>query len=468
MPLTDAEILTYIYKNFDPAIAASDDFYVDCTDVRGGSVFVDKLCTALTEAQDPEPRQRAYIHALFAGYSGGGKSSELRHLQDKMQDKNPPASHKRFLPIFIDMRQYLDDFDAAREEILLAIVAELARVLEEREKIVLANSYLVKRFNEIKRYFLSDVEINEGEIDLPGAHLTVQRLRTSPEARDKIRKALQGQTSTLLQEINTAFPDARIKLRKHKPLDGGQPYTDFVLIVDALDRLYGYGDKKTQDESQRALFVDDASVLTGLYANCVFTVSLSTMRASETQLTSLYNRKPFLLPMIKIESRGNSHAEYTTGRKRLAEILEKRIPPSVTLPNVFEDDALDFLITYSGGHVRSLLMYARESTLYGERTLPITLASAQLAVAENITFNSPKEGGADWERLAALEAENTQEWHTQNENERRLLEQLFVLEYINGGDEDPFNKMSPWYAVHPIVRQLNPFKRALQKITEKK
>ena len=45
-----------------------------------------------------------------------------------------------------------------------------------------------------------------------------------------------------------------------------------------------------------------------------------------------------------------------------------------------------------------------------------------------------------------------------------MLENLSVLEYINGGVDDPFALAEPWYAVNPIVRELQRFKAAVQTI----
>jgi hypothetical protein len=113
-------------------------------------------------------------------------------------------------------------------------------------------------------------------------------------------------------------------------------------------------------------------------------------------------------------------------------------------------------------YIRDLLRFVRESTLYGDRTLPISLFAARKAVSENIIFHNPRGGDEDWKRLAKLELSDGQEWHVQDPDHRRLLEQLYVMEYINGGEEDPFNEAVPWYAVHPIVRKLRPFLRAVE------
>jgi len=49
-----------------------------------------------------------------------------------------------------------------------------------------------------------------------------------------------------------------------------------------------------------------------------------------------------------------------------------------------------------------------------------------------------------------------------------MLENLSVLEYINGGGDDPFALAEPWYAVNPIVRELQRFKAASQAIKTEK
>ena len=42
-----------------------------------------------------------------------------------------------------------------------------------------------------------------------------------------------------------------------------------------------------------------------------------------------------------------------------------------------------------------------------------------------------------------------------------MLENLSIMEYINGGNEDTFAEAEPWYAVNPIVRELKKFKDAI-------
>jgi hypothetical protein len=64
-----------------------------------------------------------------------------------------------------------------------------------------------------------------------------------------------------------------------------------------------------------------------------------------------------------------------------------------------------------------------------------------------------------WSKLVALDRSPNQEIPGGDESFLAMLENLTVLEYINGdGQNDPFFSTEPWYAVHPIVRELQKFK----------
>jgi len=66
----------------------------------------------------------------------------------------------------LNVSEYLDDYDAAPTDILLAIVTELADTMRRKLGVELKDNYFVQRLNEIKEFLLSDVEINEGELAL--------------------------------------------------------------------------------------------------------------------------------------------------------------------------------------------------------------------------------------------------------------------------------------------------------------
>jgi hypothetical protein len=119
----------------------------------------------------------------------------------------------------LDVSEYLDDYDAAPTDILLAIVTELADTLRTKLGIELKDNYFVKRFSEIREFLLSDVEINEGELQLGFAKAKVQRLKKDPTARQKVRAVLEPKMSTMLEETNTIFDEARLAVKKTKIAD---------------------------------------------------------------------------------------------------------------------------------------------------------------------------------------------------------------------------------------------------------
>lgn len=460
MTLSPNEILTILYNNFDPDQRADSTFYVDCTDVRGGDKFASKLCSDLS-------RTDGYIHTLFTGHIGCGKSSELQHLAETMGEPCPPEGRKRFLPVFIDTSTYLDRSDVDTADILLAIIGEMAAVLRDQVKIAFRTS-LLDRMLSIIRNISPAVEAKAisgqiGAVKGPSveAKATFQRLQQDPTVREKVRKELSKSTLTLLDEINLAFTEARIKLKKHEVATGEEPYHDFVIILDNLEKVDRFENNAEGDASHRALFIQKASQLKALSAHIVYTVPLSLLRSDGGELSQLYSGDPFVLPAIKTEQRG-SHAIYVHGQERLKEILAKRIPPGVELTDVFTPDALDFIVGNSGGHVRNLLRFARESVSYGDNQLPISIRAAYRSIGKQVSLFTMIMRPDDWNRVAELEASTQQTWDSQDAAKARLLEQLAVLEYVNGGNEDPFNETAPWYAVNPIVRQMNPFKDALQ------
>src|SRR5262249_47590027 len=133
-------------------------------------------------------------------------------------------------------------------------------------------------WEEVKRYLLSDVEVNEGEASWGWGKAKVQRMRTDPTARMEVRKTLFPQTSTLLEEINLAFVEARLALKTHIPTDGGARYSDFVLILDNLEKIQRLANNEQGEASQRALFIESAPQFTALDAHVVFTIPLPLVR----------------------------------------------------------------------------------------------------------------------------------------------------------------------------------------------
>jgi hypothetical protein len=444
------EFLKRIYNACEPYEPATPEYYYDCAEVRGHNALAQRFLSHLNLSDDN-------IRFLFSGHVGSGKSSELEQLRHALANPTPPC--KRYFPVLLNIIEYLDDFDVAPSDILLAIVTEMSATLRKDAGIELKDNYFVKRINEFKSALFSDVEINEAEVSLGVLKTTIQRLRRDPVARDQVRAALEPRMSRVLEEVNLVFDRARLEIKKLKVKAGEQPYTDFVLILDNLEKIQRTSDKKEGLEAQRELFLERAPQLTALKAHVIYTVPLQIARSDGPQLKQRYGVEPFVLPMIKIFERGTTQM-FPDGDEIMRALLQKRLG-DLSLTGVFEEAALEFLLKYSGGHVRSLMTFVQEACSYAT-SLPITLEAAHRAIQQTARTYSTAILESHWAKLAQLDRSDAQKIENGDQDYLLMLEQLSVLEYMDGGDGGPFEveDVEPWYAVNPIVRELQKFKAA--------
>lgn len=463
--------LGQIYNSCDPFLPAPEDFYYDCRDARGGDAFLKNVFNHLLRsnaAQDGEEIKSKFRHFLFSGHLGSGKSSELKHLVRKLKEEN--RHNVTFFPIYIDTFDYLDTYDVSVTDILLSIVAELGDTLRNELNIDLKDSYFRNKFEEIKSVALSEVEINEAELDIGYGKLKIQRLKQNPSARKIVRDALKPGIPTILAEVNNLFLEARLKVRKKTVGESSLKYSDIVIIIDNLEKMEKFENFEEGLESYKKLFIDFYPQLTGLQSHVIFTVPLRLVRSDVAPILREYYSEPFVLPMVKIAQR-KTHESFDKGVDAMKKILQKRLG-DLNLDDAFEKAALKFLIQYSGGSIRYLMSFVRESTTYND-TLPITMSNAWNAVKQTVQTFATAIPESHWELLAKLDLSEDQRIPNDNDDYRKMLENLSVLEYINGGDEDVIGdftqaseQVAPWYAVNPIVRELSQFKRARERIAK--
>ena len=110
--------LKKIFNACNPNLAAEENYYTDCRVARGGDVLARKVKKKL------EFEEKGSLCYLFTGHIGSGKSSELLHLVSVLkQDTN-------FLPVYVDIKDYIDFENANLDEIFLAMAVEVADVLQ--------------------------------------------------------------------------------------------------------------------------------------------------------------------------------------------------------------------------------------------------------------------------------------------------------------------------------------------------
>ncbi len=456
--------LDHIYQACNPLKSATSDFYVDCRDARGGDTFVNTFLENLKRCgsyDENDSKKSDFLYFLFTGHSGCGKSSELVYLTEKLKSKS--FDNIRYFPIYINVSDYLDDFDVSTTDILLAIVTELASTLKEELGIDLQETYFQSRFAEIKDLLFSNVEISEGHLGVGSNKAVVKLLRTNQEAREKVREALKLKTSSMLVEINLLFTKARTEIRKKTCGETSIKYSDIVIILDNLEKIQRFEAAEEGIVSHERLFIDNYAQLTALQSHIIYTVPLRLVRSHLGKRLSNYYNQPFVLPMVKTFDR-KTRLPFKIGVQRLKEVIEKRLG-GVKIDDAFDKDAIDFLIKYCGGNIRELLGFVRDSVRQID-TFPIKLIHAKNSLKPNIQLYSTSIPEAHWQKLALLDNSPSQTFPNDDDDYRDMLANTSVLEYINGGSDDIWDEVAPWYAVNPIVRELKQFRTAKETISE--
>lgn len=462
--------LAKIYGACNPDNPAKQEYYQDCSEARGGNVFVeqikDHIVLANASMDEFSIDASDYKCFLFTGHSGCGKSSELRRLVRELQTYSEDT---RFYPIFIDANEYLDRFDVTITDILLAIATETADVLQRDENLKIKGSHFDHFKGKLKTVF-TELQIEEIEIDLPYLPKTgIKRLAKDDSARKLVREALKDDTYLLLREINKLLNVARDKVRNLEAHSGQtQKYQDVVIILDNLEKIERFGEAEMGLESARKLFLQYSTQLTAIESHIIYTVPIDLMRSNDASVIGKLYDKSFVLPMVKVFQR-DGVTPFPVGIETMTEILKKRLG-GIEREQAFTDEALDLLINYSGGHIRTFLLFAREACTDADG-LPITADSVNYAINSEYQNISPSFFPPHtWETLAALDLSSSQEIPVEPKDCVEVLEKLLLFEYINGDDKTTGNHgnnrnlQTPWYAVNPIYRELNQFKAAKDRL----
>ena len=445
MNMKTEEIQIAIYNAFEPNVAATPQYYADCKEARGGSDLIKKMIRRLRSAE------KENLRYLFTGHLGCGKSSELLHLANVIEEETT------FFPIYIDFEEYLDIQDTTLEDIFLGMISEIASRCREKFGVkVNEESYsLIKKVIG----FFGDFSV-KGEVGLPFdiAKLNIEKLRQNPNLRQQVRQAIQqDDKKSLLGELNDFILEIELRLKQETE------FIKLIIIADSLEKVKRFEREENELVSQKKLFIDRVEQMTGIVTNVIYTVPLSLYRSHYgTQLPQLYSKNVFVLPMVKIHRRGKFDETFEIGRQELIEIINKRLKHTGTsIDEFFEPDALEYLLKYCGGHIRSLVRFVQEASISVDE-LPIDFKAARESVKEEVRSFAASVRESYWDKLAKLESSTNQQIENGDDDYSKMLESLAILEYMNGDEEEREDDV--WYAVNPSIRLTIKFKEALEKL----
>jgi hypothetical protein len=422
-----------LYRQCDPArpLDPGDPRYVPCEGARGEGDLMAQVTNAIRWSDTPIP-------VLFAGHRGGGKSTELLRLKQALED--PPQGEDKFFVVYFEAdAEDIDVNDVDFPDLLLAIIRQIGKALRERIAEELRPTWLSRFVDDLKELLGSEVTFEELELDARIAKFTAT-IKSSPDARAEIRKALEPNVSNLIEAGNNLLDEAITRLK-------AKGFRDLVLIVDNLDRIVLRDIPNSQFNTHEQLFINRGSQLAQLRCHTVYTLPISLVFSPKaTALVNVFGRRPDVLPMVKVVQRNGR--DDPAGMSAVRTIVRKRLEAAHATEGMAFDsaDTLNYLCQMSGGHARNLLILIR-STCTGAGTLPLTRHVAEQAVRGmsndfERALNHP-------EFFDVLRRIDRRHELPGSEHDQLLLYNLSVLEYLNG---------DAWYAVNPAVRVLEKFK----------
>lgn len=440
--------LKKIFNACNPNNPADENYYTDCRKARGGDILARKVQARLDYIE------HSYLRFLFTGHIGSGKSSELLHLGNLLKkDTN-------FFPVYVDVRDYVNLENVTLEEILLAIAVEISDAFQKDLNITLKNSYFEEKFGEVKNLLLTKRKFTKIEVSLFGlAKGEIQEIKQNDEAKRRLFEAIAKDNRSLLDELNLFISKAQLELAKSE-----SAFTKIVIMVDSLEKIQKFEANTNVIDSHKELFIERNDKLTGIEAHTIYTVPLSLYRSDASPKLLHYYGDVLPLPMVKIFHRGKFNSEYEEGCKAFKEILTKRLG-EISLTEAFEEKALDFLVKYSGGNLRNLMLFIQEAIISSDE-LPINYKTARKSIQPTVRAYAASIKESAYPKLVALDENPKQQIDTEDDSFWTMLENLTVMEYANGDDTNSLD--DSWYAVNPVVYEVGKFQTAKEEFQKSK
>lgn len=327
--------------NPDQPLEVGDRRYLDLTAVRNGEK-ISILTNRITRT-----KQNGEFHKqLFTGHVGSGKSTELKRLQQELQDKS-------YFVVYLDTQQSLDLGEITYQDLLLNIAQAVTDALEKSGLKIDA-----ALFNDIETWF-SDKIVSEvydqevksnayvegkAKIGFPFMVSLLTKLtgeiRSGSTYRTEIRRILERDLSVFIAKLNDLLLAARLLLQKNK-------FIDLVVIVDGLEKMR-HRLLKDNETSYSDFFINHAEQLNAPACHIVYTVPIAVPFSFNTR--DFYTDRAFVLPMVKYQ--------LPEGKAQLVKLINKRLQ----VASLFENPQLLIdLINMSGGSMRDLFHLIRAS-----------------------------------------------------------------------------------------------------------
>ena len=427
---------TNIYEAWDRLdvvpLPTNDCRYVDCSGARETNVVKE-----LVKRLRLHSMSNKYMHALFTGYRGDGKTTELFRFMESIADK--------YRPLYFNAEDEFDLEDFRFPDFLLGIARVVFDKMKE-EELPLPEKLLQK----VANWFAKIIETVEckssAEIMAEAGTSTpkwfqivtgklIATIKTGGEKRKEIRKELDQQLTQLLDHVDKLLATAvEICIKK----DGRAP----VIIFDNLDRL--------DPNLAFDLFHTNGRKLLELDCHFVYVIPISLLYQKKLREFE----EPIILHMIPVIDRNNKPKDVSISL--LKELLYKRFEPEKIMDD--PDAIMDKFILTSGGHLRDLVRLFKQACS-DAMDLPdekINQAITQKRINKLCETYQKLVMDNDYDYLIKTYQSKDA---ASNDRKQYLIFQTVILVYEENGES--------WSDVHPALVQGKKFNRFLQELNNK-
>jgi hypothetical protein len=397
------------YKNF--AIGSHEDINIDTynanhSDVRGR--YWAKELFNIVEAGDGSTYQ------LFTGYSGSGKTTELKRVQQMAEESG-------YFVVYINSDEFMDpNIEADISDIYNVIIYKT--IVETNKFLDISDDF------EVEGYFFRFNQLLQTEIDLKKVKTKnfVFEVKDTSTFRERVRNYVKDNFASFKREVKEELIrlNDKVKANNKKGL---------FVILDSMEKNKGISSNYEEVVKASEIIFSNRDNL-DLPLDIIYTVP--------SYLSERFTGIKFL-PAVKVKNKENE--VFQLGIETLKALVYCRISKD-KLESIFGSDyqeKLSKIIIFSGGYPRDLLKILR--TLILKDDYPVKMEVIDSVFQHERNDYSELLNTKLIEQLKIVQTEKSITNIEDLAIKDKMLNNHLILRYHNNG---------LWFDVHPAVENL--------------